>query len=77
MTLDALDKALDFIKNNNVKEPDRIDYITYLTGYFVFNAGNLSSETANKLVAWYNNVDFTNQSNTGRRVIFTKLIQIK
>ncbi len=36
LTLDALDTSINFIKLNNLKNPDRIDYITYLTGYFVF-----------------------------------------
>lgn len=77
MTLDALDVALDFIENSNVKKPERIDYITYLTGYFVFNRGNLDREIVDRLVEWYNKVDFTNKSNSERRAIFSDLIGIK
>ena len=76
MTLTALDRALDFIEDNNLKEPDRIDYIMYLTGFFVFNNEIVSEETAAELIDWYNNVNFTNKSNTQRREIFSELISI-
>ncbi len=76
ITLAALDRALEFIEDNNLGEIDRIDYITYLTGYFVFNNEPLSSNVATKLVDWYNTVDFRNKSNTQRREIFSKLIMI-
>ena len=36
MTLDALEKALEFINNEDLEAPDRIDYINYLTGYLVY-----------------------------------------
>ena len=36
-TLEALDKAVAFIQEQDVHEPDRIDYINYVTGYFVYN----------------------------------------
>lgn len=77
MTLNALDIALNFIENNNIKKPDRIDYITYLTGYFVFNNQNPVNETIDKLIEWYNTVDFTNKGNSERRNLFTELISIK
>jgi len=76
ITLVALDRALDFIEDNNLKEPDRIDYITYLTGFFVFNDEPINDNVAAKLNDWYQNVNFTNKSNTERREIFTKLISI-
>lgn len=74
ITLKALDKALDFIESNNLKEPDRIDYITYLTGFFVFNSTSLSDNDIKKLSNWYNNADFKNKSNSERREIFSLLI---
>ncbi|MFL0269240.1 DUF262 domain-containing protein [Candidatus Clostridium radicumherbarum] len=74
MTLDALDMALEFIEDNNLKEPDRIDYITYLTGYFVFNSEGIDESNKAELIDWYNKVDFTNKSNTERREIFSRLI---
>lgn len=76
MTLIGLDKALEFIEENNLKEPDRIDYITYLTGFFVINNRPLSEMMAATLIEWYEKVDFTNKSNTERRDIFSKLILI-
>ena len=74
-TLEALDKALDFIQNNNVDEPDRIDYINYLTGYFVYNP-KPSRQQLYDILNWYNNVDFNNKSNSRRRMIFSQMLLI-
>jgi len=77
VTLTNLDKAIEFIKSKTLEIPNRIDYITYLTGYFIFLGDNkLIEERINALVSWYNQVDFTNQSNTDRREIFTNLLKI-
>ena len=75
MTLKALDKVIGFINNNGVKEPDRVDYINYLIGYFVYNA-NPTDEKIKELVEWYNTVNFNNKSNSERRTIFTELLTI-
>ncbi len=74
-TLDALNKTMDFITDNDVDEPDRIDYINYLTGYFVYNP-NPTDEQISKLIDWYNGVDFNNKSNSRRRMIFTQMLGI-
>ena len=74
-TLKALDKAVTFIQEHNLHEPDRIDYINYIIGYFVYNP-NPSDEKIEKLVDWYKKVDFNNKSNSKRRTIFTELLHI-
>lgn len=74
-TLEALDKSVEFIQEQDVKEPDRIDYINYITGFFVYNHSP-SNEVIKKLVDWYNKVDFNNKSNSRRRTIFTQLLNI-
>lgn len=74
MTLDALDRTLDFIHENDLKHLTRIDYINYLLGYFIFHSGELSNASREKLIEWVDRVDFTNLSNTERREIFTNLI---
>lgn len=74
-TLEALDKSVEFIQEQDVKEPDRIDYINYITGFFVYNPSP-SNEVIEKLVDWYNKVDFNNKSNSRRRTIFTQLLNI-
>lgn len=77
LTLKALDVALDFIENNNLIEPSRIDYITYLTGLFIFNKlEDLTDIQINEVIKWYNNVSFLNMSNGQRRKEFTKLLNI-
>lgn len=74
LTLEALDKALDFIDRKELKHPDRIDYINYLLGYFVFHTEDLTAEDEEYLVKWYNSTNFKNSSNTTRRSIFTNLV---
>lgn len=74
ITLDALDRALDFINDNDLKRPSRIDYINYLLGYFIFNAEEMSDSKKAKLIEWIDTVDFKNKSNSERRNIFTSLI---
>ena len=77
LTLEALDTVLDFMDSNKLKKPDRIDYINYLIGYFVFNGFNIDDGAKEFLIKWYNSVDFTNKSNTERRDIFNSLIETK
>lgn len=76
MTLSALDRALQFIEDNELKAPERIDPINYLTGFFVIKGEDLDPDVEVKLVEWYNTVDFTNMSNTERREEFTDLLSI-
>lgn len=73
-TLSALDKALDFIDKNNLKQPDRIDYINYLAGYFIFHEEALTPDDEKYLIDWYNTTDFKNTTNSERRNIYTRLI---
>lgn len=73
-TLDIQDKVIDFIVDNSLKKPDRIDYINYLIGYMVFNGSELDNKQIQNLIEWYNNVDFTNKSNSDRREMYTDLI---
>lgn len=77
LTLEALDTVLDFMDSNELKKPDRIDYINYLIGYFVFNGFDIDDSTREFLIKWYDSVDFTNKSNTERRDIFNSLIEQK
>lgn len=77
LTLDVEDKVIDFIENNALKQPDRIDYINYLIGFFIFNASKIDDEIKERLINWYNAVDFTNKSNTDRRDMYTDLIKMK
>lgn len=80
MTLEGLDIALDFIeKNELINIVDRMDYLLYLVGYFVFKDNDpiLNEVEENKLIEWVENVRFTNLSNTERRKLFSKLLTIK
>lgn len=77
LTLNALDDTIDFITSNHLKVPDRIDYITYLTGYFVFHKkSEFTSEQNDRLIQWYNEVNFNNKPNGKRRDMFSELLKI-
>lgn len=77
MTLIALDKALSFIYDNNLN-PRRIDYITYLTGLFIYNNNeDMNTQQKEKVINWFSNVDFTDKGNKERRDIFDRLLLIK
>lgn len=77
MTLEALEKALKFIENNDLEKYNRSDYVNYLIGYFVFHKEKMSEQQKNNLIDWYNNVTFTNKSNTTRRRIYSDLLNLK
>ena len=76
MTLEALEKALRFIENNDLEKYNRSDYVNYLVGYFVFHKEKISEQQKNNLIDWYNNVTFTNKSNTTRRRIYSDLLNL-
>lgn len=77
-TLEALNEAINFIKKNKLEVPDRIDYITYLTGFFVFNnKEKIKLSKKEKIIDWYKNVKFYNKSNSERRRFFSELLAIK
>lgn len=76
MTLDGLDKAMTFIYDNKLV-PERIDYITYLTGLFVCNKNiDMNEEQKERTVKWFNTVNFSDKGNSERREIFDKLLNI-
>ncbi len=72
LTLKALKEALDFIFDyqlqNNIKT---MQYVMYLTGYFIFQKGNIQKD---KLAKWVKEVSFDNLSNGKRRSIYNELI---
>lgn len=74
MTLDALNYTLDFMAKHDLEQPNRMDHINYLVGYFVYNGKNLTPDDEGNLCSWFNNTDFTNTSNSERREIYSKLL---
>ena len=76
LTLETLEKVLHFITDNDLKQPDRVDYINYLIGYFIFHSKPMTEEQKAKIITWYNTVNFINKSNTDRRNIYTELLNL-
>jgi len=75
-TLKGLDNTLSFLKLNKLV-PDRIDFITYLTGYFVLNGNDeIPFNKTESLADWYKQTDFTNKTNSERRQMFNELLSI-
>lgn len=77
VSLNGLKNALTFLSDWNLENHvDRMDYILYLTGYFVFNE-DIDDVNMENLINWIENVSFVNQSNGARREIFENLINNK
>ncbi|UOF91945.1 DUF262 domain-containing protein [Fodinisporobacter ferrooxydans] len=78
LTLNSLEAALELIKKNELQNYiSRMDYILYLTGFFAYQKNKqLENQKVGKLIEWVETVNFTNQSNSGRREIFSNLLKI-
>lgn len=77
LVLNSLQNSLDFISSNNLSIPNRIDYLTYLTGLFShLNTTKLTYSQTLNVIDWYNNVDFSSNGNTLRRKKFNSLLRI-
>ncbi len=75
LTLKGLDQALNLVYENGLSSTvTKIDYILYLTGYFVFNQSD-NIDVAS-LVNWVKNVKFRNKTNKQRRDLYTDLLNI-
>lgn len=79
LTLDSLEKALEFVVDNELKDiTDRMDYILYLSGFFAYYGNQpLDNAVESKLIDWVETVDFTNQSNSDRRRLFSELLKLQ
>lgn len=78
LTLRGLERALNLVYNNGLADSvKKIDYVLYLTGYFIFNDNDLTDETQNKLVSWIRDVDFVNKTNKERRDLYSDLLALK
>lgn len=78
MTLEALKYTIEFIEENKLKIPERIDYLTYMLGAFVYiGRKDISKKQKDYLIKWYNEVEFSKKDNGARRNIFDKLIKVK
>lgn len=80
LSIFSLELALEFIETNSLIEKiTRMDYVSYLIGFFAFSDYKKIDEMPEniklELVDWVNNVDFSNQSNTSRRRIYTQLLK--
>lgn len=78
LTLSSLENALEFINANELQTYiSRMDYILYLTGFFAYQKNHqLESQKAEKLIEWVETVNFTNQTNSDRREIFSDLLNL-
>lgn len=77
MTLTALQKSIDFIEYKTDRRPNRIDYITYLTGFFVMHGNSsLTKEQEERILEWYYSTDFNKKDNGERRKKFEELLSI-
>ena len=76
MSLDALNRAIEFIEDNTLSLPERIDYVSYLSGAFTFIGDRgLSLNEIEYLREWYSTTSFDNLGNSDRRHVFSVLIE--
>lgn len=76
MTLEALEKALNFIENNDLKKYNRPYFVNYLIGYFVFHKEKISNQQKNNLINFYKNMALGNQTNARRRSLYSVLLNL-
>lgn len=76
MTLEALEKALNFIENNDLEKYNRPYFVNYLIGYFVFHKEKISNQQKNNLINFYKNVTLGNQTNAERRSLYSILLNL-
>lgn len=77
MTLNALELTLDFIDDNELDVKNRIEYITFIMGYFIYgNNEKLTQERKEYLIDWFNEIKFTNMTNPGKREAYYRLIHM-
>lgn len=76
MTLEALEKALNFIENNDLEKYNRPYFVNYLIGYFVFHKEKISNQQKNNLINFYKNVALGNQTNAERRNLYSILLNL-
>lgn len=76
MTLEALEKALNFIENNDLEKYNRPYFVNYLIGYFVFHKEKISNQQKNNLINFYKNVALGNQTNAERRSLYSILLNL-
>lgn len=76
VTLANLREVLEFIHKNKLeKYINKMQYVMYLTGYFIFvGKNNINKKFLNY---WIKNVSFVNKTNGEKRMIFTNLINNK
>lgn len=78
LTLTGLNTALKFVFDHHFLTlvSKKIDYVLYLTGYFVFNNNDFDSISEDKLIEWTKNVVFEDNTNKERREIFSNLLNL-
>lgn len=77
MTLYSLELTLNFIDLNELNIPTRMEYITFIMGYFIYGSNkDLTEERKEFLVNWFNNIEFTNMSNSKKRESYYRLIHM-
>ncbi|MDE0581454.1 DUF262 domain-containing protein [Planococcus sp. A6] len=79
LTLNSLELSLEFLDEQNLFDKiNRIDYILYLIGFFVYSPytalNSVPEQVKAELNSWVCTVKFNNQSNSARRSIYNELL---
>lgn len=77
ITLHSLELTLEFIDNNGLNIPTRMEYITFAMGYFIYGDNEeLTEKRKEFLIDWFNNIEFTNMVNSRKREEYYRLINM-
>ena len=77
VTLEALKLTLEFIDRNKLDINNRIEYITFAMGYFVYGGNEeLTEEREEFLINWFRTITFTNMTNPRKREEYYRLIHM-
>ena len=78
MTISSVERALQFIEENELPLPDKIDYVSYLAGAFSFIGDNaLSQMQIDGFIDWYKKENFEYKGdNFQRRQSFETLVNL-
>lgn len=77
LALNSLERTLDFIVDNNLTLPDRVEYINFILSFYIYNEHLNENEYKDYIIKWYKDVDFNDLTNTQKRNIFDNFIHMR
>jgi len=78
ITLRALEQAIKFIKDNDLSDPQRMEYITFLAALYIYLENEeLNELQKDKYIEWYKKTQIVNMQNTEKRNEYEEVLKIR